>query len=71
MSDPRADAGADDTYALGQTIRVAVTFSEAVEVDTSGGTPGLSIDMDPADWGEKRAARAAGPPQPVGVSILT
>ena len=55
-----SDAGSDDTYALGERIRVQVTFSEAVEVDTTGGTPGLIIDMDPADWGEKRAAYESG-----------
>ena len=52
-----SDAGGDDTYALGETIRVAVTFSEAVEVE---GAPRLKIDMDPADWGEKRAVYESG-----------
>ncbi|MYN65779.1 MAG: hypothetical protein F4X11_12225, partial [Acidobacteria bacterium] len=44
---------AGDTYSLGETIRVAVTFSEAVAVT---GSPRLQIDLDPADWGEKWAA---------------
>ena len=48
-----SDAGADDTYLLGEVIRVRLTFGEAVKVT---GTPKLSIDMDPAEWGEKRAA---------------
>ena len=52
-----SDAGGDDTYALGETIRVAVTFGEAVEVE---GAPRLKIDMDPADWGEKRAVYESG-----------
>ena len=39
---------------------MTVTFSEAVEVDTTGGTPSLAIDMDPAHWGEKRAAYESG-----------
>ena len=39
-----------------ETIRVALTFSEAVDVNTAGGTPRLKIDMDPADWGEKWAS---------------
>ena len=52
-----SDAGDDDTYALGDTIQVTVTFSEAVDVT---GTPRLSIDMDPADWGAKWAAYASG-----------
>ena len=55
-----SDAGDDATYALGEKIRVAVTFGAAVEVDTTGGTPGLAIDMDPAHWGEKRAAYESG-----------
>ncbi|MCY3596937.1 MAG: hypothetical protein OXG71_05805 [Rhodospirillales bacterium] len=52
--------GDDATYGLGDTIRLAVTFSEPVEVDTTGGTPSLAIDMDPAEWGEKRAAYESG-----------
>ena len=46
-----SNAGADDTYALGETIRVRVTFGETVAVDTSGGTPRVKIKMDPR-WGE-------------------
>ena len=46
-----------DTYALGETIRIRVTFSEAVAVT---GSPRLKIDMDPADWGEKWAAYESG-----------
>ena len=55
-----SDAGSDDTYALGERVRVTVTFGEAVEVDTSGGTPHLTVDLDPADWGAKRAAYESG-----------
>ena len=55
-----SDAGDDDTYALGETVRVRVTFDEAVEVDTAGGTPRLAIDMDPAHWGTKRAVYESG-----------
>ena len=46
-----------DTYGLGETIRVTVTFSEAVEV---AGAPRLQIDMDPANWGEKWAVYESG-----------
>ena len=46
-----------DTYLLGETIRIRATFSEAVTVT---GTPTLSIDMDPAEWGTKQAAYASG-----------
>ena len=55
-----SDSGSDATYARGETIRVTVTFSEAVDVDTTGGTPQLTIDMDPARWGKKRAAYESG-----------
>ena len=46
-----------DTYGFGETVRVTVTFSEAVDVT---GTPRLTIDMDPAHWGAKRAAYEGG-----------
>ena len=45
-----SDAGSDDIYALGDTIQVSLTFSEAVDVT---GSPQLKIDMDPAHWGTK------------------
>ena len=47
----------DGSYALGETIRVTLSFSEAVEVT---GAPRLAIDMDPADWGRKWAAYEGG-----------
>ena len=46
-----------DTYALGETIRIRVTFSEAV---AATGSPQLNIDMDPAHWGTKWAAYESG-----------
>ena len=52
-----SDAGSDSTYALGETIQVTLTFSEAVNVT---GSPSLKIDMDPAYWGEKQAAYESG-----------
>ena len=55
-----SDAGDDDTYGLNDVIQVAITFDEKVDVDTSGGTPRLRIDMDPAEWGEKWASYASG-----------
>ena len=54
-----SDSGSDDTYALGETIRVRVTFSEAVEVDAADGTPRLKIKMDP-NYGEKWAVYESG-----------
>ena len=52
-----SDAGMDATYALGDTIRISLTFSEAVDVT---GAPQLAIDMDPADWGTKWAGYESG-----------
>ena len=46
-----------DTYLLGETIRIRATFSEPVSVT---GSPRLSIDMDPAHWGTKRASYESG-----------
>ena len=43
-----SDAGGDDTYALGETISVRLTFGETVNVS---GTPRVKIKMDPR-WGE-------------------
>ena len=52
-----SDAGDDATYGLGETIRVRLSFSEAVEVE---GSPQLRIDMDPAHWGQKWAVYESG-----------
>ncbi len=52
-----SDPGDDDTYLLGDTIRIRATFSEAVTVT---GSPRLSIDMSPEAWGTKQAAYASG-----------
>ena len=52
-----SNAGDDDTYLLGETIRITLTFSETVNVT---GAPRLKIDMDPAEWGEKWAAYESG-----------
>ena len=52
-----SDPGADDTYMLGDTIRIRATFSEAVNVT---GSPRLSIDLSPKAWGTKQAAYASG-----------
>ena len=44
-----------DTYALGEVIEVKVYFSEPVNVDTSSGTPRLTIDLHSTGIGEKWA----------------
>ena len=59
-----SDSGDDDTYSLGDVMRVTVTFSEAVDVT---GSPRLEIDLDPGDWGEKWAIYEGGS----GTSSLT
>ncbi len=54
-----SDAGGDATYALGETIRVRITFNQAVKVDTTDGTPRLNIRMDPR-WGTFPAVYESG-----------
>ena len=54
-----SDPGAGNTYGIGDTIQVTVTFNLAVNVDTMGGTPRLKIKMDPG-FGEKWAEYASG-----------
>ena len=45
-----------DTYGLGETIAITVTFDKAVTVDTSGGTPRIAFRLDgdpnPNRWAE-------------------
>ena len=38
-------AGTDGRWSEGETVGVTVTFSEAVDVDTSGGTPSIGIGL--------------------------
>ena len=38
-------AGDDGRWTQGETVRVTIPFSEAVEVDMSGGTPSVGIDL--------------------------
>ena len=40
-----AGAGGDGTWSEGEHVDVTVTFSEAVEVDTAGGTPGIGLGL--------------------------
>ena len=40
-----SNPGTDNTYATGDKIEVTVTFSEAVTVSTTDGTPRLAIDI--------------------------
>ncbi len=54
-----SDPGADSTYVAGDTIRVGVTFDEAVNVDTTSGSPRLKIKLDP-NFGELWAVYSGG-----------
>ena len=51
---------ADGSYATGEAIEVTVTFSEAVTVDTTDGTPRLPIDLGPGDDDRRQAAYTGG-----------
>ena len=44
-----SSAGADNTFDTGDAVTATVTFNEAVTVDTTGGTPQLTINMGGAD----------------------
>lgn len=37
---------ANKAYVSGETIQISVTFAEAVTVDTTGGTPWITVDFD-------------------------
>ena len=41
--DVTSEPGDDDTYAIGDTVQVTVTFDQVVTVDTSGGTPRIQL----------------------------
>ena len=45
-----SDPGNDGAYARGDVIQVTATFSKAVNVDTTSGTPRLKIRMAPYLW---------------------
>ena len=40
-----SDPGSDDNYTIGDTVAVQVTFDVAVQVDTTNGTPKLSLTI--------------------------
>ena len=44
-----SDPGGDETYAIGDVIRVTVTFGAAVTVDTSGGRPRIQLRVGGGD----------------------
>ena len=59
-----SEPGGGDTYAIGDTITATVTFSAAVDVVTTGGTPSLGLDIGTAT---QPASCAAG----MGVTAAT
>ena len=40
-----SEAGSDGAWAAGATVEATLTFSEAVTVDTTGGTPSIGLDL--------------------------
>ncbi len=53
--------GADGYYGPGDTIRVTLTFTETVTVDTAGGTPSLGLALVTNDsWVNRTASYTAG-----------
>ena len=52
-----SDAGDDGTYGRDEKIRVRLAFSQAVEVT---GKPGLKLDLDPANGGDRWARYESG-----------
>ena len=40
-----SEAGADSAWTADETVDVTLTFSEAVTVDTTGGTPSIGLDL--------------------------
>ena len=40
-----SDSGSDGAWSAGATVEVTLTFSEAVTVDTTGGTPSIGLDL--------------------------
>ena len=40
-----SESGSDGAWAAGATVEATLTFSEAVTVDTTGGTPSIGLDL--------------------------
>ena len=40
-----SESGADGAWTAGESVEVTLTFSEAVTVDTTGGTPSIGLDL--------------------------
>ena len=53
-------AGTDSQWSLGETVGVTVTFSEAVDVGTNGGTPAVGLELGGSSTAARSAAYASG-----------
>ena len=53
-------AGTDAQWSLGETVGVTVTFSEAVDVGTNGGTPSVGVELGGSSTAARSAAYASG-----------
>ena len=51
-------AGSDGTWSEGESVRVALTFNESVDVDTSAGTPSIGVEL--GDASARRAVYESG-----------
>ncbi len=52
--------GGTGTWSEGDDVEVTVTFSEAVEVDTAGGTPGIGVQLGASPANPRSAEYASG-----------
>ena len=55
-----SDPGGDDTYAIGDTIEITVTFDETLTVNISGGTPRIQLRYGSAEDDERWADYESG-----------
>ena len=53
-------AGTDAQWSVGETVGVTVTFSEAVDVGTNGGTPSVGVELGGSSTAARSAAYASG-----------
>ena len=53
-------AGTDAQWSVGGTVGVTVTFSEAVDVGTNGGTPSVGVELGGSSTAARSAAYASG-----------
>ena len=53
-------AGTDAQWSVGETVRVTVAFSEAVDVGTNGGTPSVGVELGGSSTAARSAAYASG-----------